>query len=150
MSENSAPAADVSKVGRDVRVDVIGFAEELAKQFARPERDKLKKAVAAKGLAAVEGDFFRGELRGAGGSIKTISPRRFFDLIKSGRITQKQFLDCISVERGKAEEYLGDRDLDAISDEIPTGPSFWIFRKRGVEPQLVSELEHLGKTLQEK
>lgn len=138
------------KVGRDVRVDTIGFAEELAKHFAKPNREKLKDDVKAKGLDAVEGDFFVGELRNANGRIKTISPAKFFKLVKSGRITQKQFEECIEVIRAKAQEYLGDRDLDAISDEQPAAPQFWIFRKKGVEPKLVQELQALGDALPKK
>lgn len=154
MSKANNGAEDSAlKTGRDIRVDAIGFAEELVKHVAKPGREKVKADALGKQLRAVEGDFFRGEIRGLDGTIKTISARKFLAQVKTesnptGRITMKQFLDCITVRRGEAEEFFGDRDLDEMSDEVPASPSLTIFRKKGVEPKLLEELRSLAAALQ--
>jgi hypothetical protein len=50
-----------------------------------------------------------------GGVKMEIDPGKFYELFKSKKITQQQFLGCVSVGKGAAEEILSPIDVAAIS-----------------------------------
>jgi hypothetical protein len=138
-------ATQDKKIAREIRVDRIGFANELVKQFADGLKDDVKARMKSEELDVVEGDFFEGKY--VQGTVGTVDPVRVFKLIKSGRLKESEFLQCIRVERGKLEEFLSGRDIDALSSFAPSTPQLRVSRKKGVEVKLVDALRGLNQAI---
>lgn len=127
---------------RDIRVDAIGFVNELVAHFANELKTKVKSGMMEKGAERAEGDAFDALL--VAGEISTVDPAKFLRKYEKGEISKKDFLSAISVARGKAEEFMAPRDLDLISDTKASSPSLRVTRKKGVNPTLVESVKAVG------
>jgi hypothetical protein len=146
MSQANA-TIESQAIARDVRVDRIGFANELSKQFADKLKADVKTRMAEEKLELVEGEYFEGKF--VQGTVGTVDPRKVYRLIKSGKLSESQFLECVRVDRGKLEQYLAGKDIDRLSDFSPATPQLRVTRKKGVEVKLVDALKGLNAALAE-
>ena len=119
-------------------IDQIGFLKELEDQRGKPLKDAVKNHMSAAEKDDFDAEYFDAKL--VHGTVQTVDPARFFRLWKRGVIKDADFLACITVQRGKANEFMSDRDLDAISDARDT-TSLRVTRKKGVEVKLVDALK---------
>lgn len=128
---------------RDVRVDQIGFVDELQKLFADP----LKEAVKAKHAAGdrLEGDFFTGRIDAA--SKTTVNAAKWFKLFNDGKISRAQFLDAITVSTTDAKRVLGETEFDKVSTTIAGANRLTVARKKDVELGLVRAVQSLHQTI---
>lgn len=131
---------------RDVRVDQIGFVNELQTKYVDPIKKAVKARMLERASQLAAGDFFEGKLV-TGGVVGTLDPRKVFRLVKNGKLTESQFLDCVKVERGKLEEFVSGKDLDRMSEFLPATPQLRVTRIKGVEVTLVDAIKALGKDL---
>ena len=141
MSETIA-----APVHRNCLVDEVGFVNELYDQHVKKRLDQVKASMLDGKQDLVEGDFFQGRLV-AGGVVRSIIAKKFHALIAKGQISEAQFLECISVNRSKAEEYVGGAQLDKMSTEKSAAPKLTVTRKKGVVLQLVDVVKNLRATL---
>jgi hypothetical protein len=131
---------------RDARVDPIGFAEELGKHFVTLHRDKVKLSMIEKSVDRVAGEYFEGLLicpadRG------TIEARKLFRLVAAGKLTESQFLECVTVQRKAAEQYVAGKELDRMSSFTESTPYIKIARRKDVQLELVDMVKGLSAAL---
>jgi hypothetical protein len=144
--EFAAAAAPAPAVVRDVRIDRIGFASELQKQYVDDVKSAVKSDMLERETTLAEGDYFEARLV-AGGTVGTIDPRKFHRLIDRGSLKLADFLACCRIDRGKAEELVAGKDLDRMSEFRPASPQLRVTRKKGVEIKLVDALKGLGAAI---
>lgn len=141
MSEAASPA----KMPRDVRLDHIGFVDELQKQFANPLKTKVKADFAGKSIERASGDCFDGLV--VTGTRLTVDPEKFLRLFERKAITRAQFVAAISVGRDAAIDCVSREDLAKISTEAPTTPSLRVGRIKGVEINLVDAVRSIAAAI---
>jgi len=143
------PAAAVAAApapARDVRVDRIGYVQDLTRLWAEPMRKDLKARLLDEDLVAVEGDYYEGTLA-APPTLSTVDPLKFFKLYKSGKITEKDFVSAIEVNRKAAAQFILPKDLAAISTTESGEPRFTITRKKGLDVSLATAVANVGNAL---
>lgn len=138
QKETSAPTP------RDVRVDQIGFANELKKHFIDDLKTSVKTRMMTTGTDRCQGDFFEALL--ADGMRSTIDPVRFFKLFQQKKITKKQFLSAISVGSDAAKAFLSLAAVAEISSSVPV-QSLTVTRKKDVQIELVDAVSTLGAAI---
>lgn len=84
--------AEERKTARNVRVDQIGFVNELVKHYADDLKSSVKVRMLENGVEVAEGDFFSGLL--VGRSATVIDPAKFLKLLEKEEITR-----CSSCQR---------------------------------------------------
>lgn len=97
-----APAPE-GKTYRDVRVDRIGFVNELAKHYIEGDaavKAKVKAQICA-GDTAV-GDFFQATLSPS--TDRVVSVSGLFKLMDNGTITRAALIECLSASAKKVDE----------------------------------------------
>lgn len=142
MSKLDETAAPV----RDVRVDRIGYCQDLLKLWSDPMRKALKDRLKADEIAAVEGDYYEGKLA-APPNVRKIDPAKFYKLLKAKKIKEKDFLRAIAVSGSAAEEFMAPRDLEAISTFEPGEPRFTISRKKGIDVPLATAVANVANAM---
>jgi hypothetical protein len=128
---------------RDVRVDQIGFVNELMKRFADPLKDKVKADQADK--VVLEGDFFEGAITSS--TDTEISASGWFRLYESKVIDRAQFVDGLKVSTTVAKRVLDEKTLNRLSKQSPGPRKLTITRKKTVELGLVTAVRNLGDTI---
>ena len=73
--------------------------------------------------------------------------KRLFKKVATGQITEKQFLDCISVKRAEAKKLLGEIELNKMTVFTPSSPRLNIKRKKGAEVSLIEALKGINAAL---
>jgi hypothetical protein len=141
----AATASAAAPVPRDVRVDYIGLINELVRQFGDDQKSLVKGRMIDQELDVVEGNLFSGKL--VKGTVGTIDPAKFYRKVKRGEITEAQFVECISVKRGTAEQYVSGKDLDRMSEFVAATPKLCVTRKPGLELGLVDVVKALGRII---
>lgn len=129
------------KVGRDVRVDSIGFVGELKRQVENDLRTKLKVRMDTDALDRVRGDYFEGLLVSA--SSTEIDAEQWVALWQARKITREQFVAAISVGKTEAKKALGDDHVARISVTKPPTMKLNVERIEGVEPVLMDAIFRL-------
>ncbi len=129
---------DGDTLPRDVRIDQIGFVGELQKHHADGLKTKLKVRMLDESIERIAGDFFEGLI--VLGRVGTVDPKKFYRLIKSGRITEAQFVEAVSINRAAAQKLLPEKDLDRLTDYVDAAPALRVARIKGVELSLVDAL----------
>jgi hypothetical protein len=127
--------------GRDVRVDRIGYVQELVRQYADKLKKQVKERMDRDSLLLLEGDAFEGRL--AASTSSTIDAEKFLRLWERGTITRKDFLAAITVQRSQAAKLMSPFELEAISETEDGAPRLTIVRKKGVEVSLIQALSHV-------
>jgi hypothetical protein len=128
---------------RDVRIDRVGFAEELVTHFAAPLRKKIKAYhVVGSKLTA---DHFCGEIIPC---VDTHVPAALWlDLFAKGIITQPQMLSGLSVSTTAARKVLSEADFARVAVTSPGTPRLAIARHKGASPDLVRGIIALSNFL---
>jgi hypothetical protein len=142
-TETDADAGRASR--RDVRVDHLGFVNELTKHFADPLKQQIKLRMNERKLDLAEGDFFEGLL--VRGESSSIDPAKYLKLFEKGRITRADFLSALSIKRTAATVFLSEKEVDAISDATPATPQLRVSRRKGVEIKLVDAVRGLADAI---
>jgi len=79
-----------------------------------------------------------------------IDPVKWFRLFEAGKISRAAFLECLSVQREAAKEYLSVREIDRISTAAPQPTlSLKVTRKKGVEILLVDAVRSISQAITE-
>jgi len=123
-------------------IDRIGVAQDLHFLLLKGERE----AVAAR-LTELAADHSLGEthqVRRAGRTEGEISARRFYNLFKSGKITEAQFISAISVGRTAALEFMTAPEVEKLTTRTDGTPRCTFSRQKGVEPELAARLRELA------
>jgi hypothetical protein len=131
------------KPRRDVRIDQIGFANELVKHYVDPLKDAVKSAHEAG--TSLEGDFFTARIDAADKT--TVDARRWFKLFSDGEMTRDQFLDAITVSTTDARRVLGEKAFEKASTTVAAGDRLTVTRKKGAEIGLVQAVNTLSHTI---
>lgn len=134
-------------VGVDKRIDILGYGDELAKQYLSDLRSTIKLKMVDQGYDVLGARLFEGKL--ATSTDKSIDARRFYKLFKSGGMSEKDFLSAISVSRTEAGKILAPKVLANVTDEQPGSPRLTIVRKQGVEVKLIDALEGIRGSMHE-
>lgn len=125
---------------RDIRVDRLGFCDELQKQFRAPLADAVKASMKAGDRA--DGDAFTALLAG---SVRTeIDAEKFVRLWEAGKVTRDQFVSAINVGVARAKELLSESDLKRIATVEDGTPSLRVTRIKTVECSLVDAVKQLS------
>jgi hypothetical protein len=127
---------------RDVRVDHLGFVGELADEFAKPLRDRVKTDLEERGTPRVSGDAFQGLLVMVRSS--WIDADKFLRLYERKKMSRAQFLAAISVKKEPALQVLSGQDLAAITSEGNATPSLRVTRIKGVEVSLIEAVKTIA------
>ena len=130
------------RIGRDVRVDAIGFVGELDRQVAKDLRTQVKLRMDVDGLERVTGDYFAGLLVSASSS--EVDAEKWLAAWEAGRITRRQFVDAIAVGKTEAKRALGDDAVARITTAKPPTLKLNIERIQGPEPSLSDALSRLN------
>jgi hypothetical protein len=128
---------------RDVRVDRIGFANELAKQYVDPLKDKVKAAHPAG--TRLEADYFEATI--AASTSTEIPASKWLRLHEAGEIDRAQFLSAISVSPAEAKKILSERDYKKIAKTGEGSPRLNVRRRPGVEIALIDALNYISATV---
>jgi hypothetical protein len=109
---------------RSGTLDLIRIIGDLADKL--PElKDPIKKRLKDRDARFIQSDLVVGALRGGGpggqhnGGFAVVDPAKLFALVKSGQITQSQFLDCVTVRTEAVGKILGDDQIAKISKLVP-------------------------------
>jgi hypothetical protein len=134
---------DLPPARRDVRVDRIGFAKELDRQYV----DDLKDAVKAAHPVGtrLEGDYFEATV--AGTSSTEVAPSGWLRLYEAKAIDRAQFLAGIKVSTTVAKDTLSQRDYKRLATTTEGSPRLNVTRRKGVEVALVDALKGLGTAI---
>jgi hypothetical protein len=141
MLDAESPAAVV----RDVRVDRIGFVNELVKNYADALKTGVKVAMLDKSAERAAGDYFDALL--VQGSTRTIDPKDLYKLLKSGAINEKQFCSAVTVKLDACGEFLSRDQIARLADERPSSPQLRITRKKGVSIGLVEAIKAVSDAI---
>jgi hypothetical protein len=144
----SATAIENRVSRRDVRVDHVGFVDELDKHFGKPTREAIKQRMKEGKLDLSEADFFEGLL--VESNTSTIDPAKFFNLFCKGRMKKAEFLSAISIGKKAASVFMSQKEIDAISASEPATPKLMISRRKGAEIKLVDAVRGLASAIGER
>jgi hypothetical protein len=100
-------------VGRDVRVDQIGYVAQLVKAHADDLKTQVKLRMVANSLDRCRGDLFEGLL--VQGQTSTVDAAQLVELYSARKITREQLASCLTVNKEKAGAFLSRDQLAAIS-----------------------------------
>lgn len=137
MSETATAA-----VPRDVRVDQIGFVNELVSQHANNLKTALKVRMDNDSIERVRGDVFEGLLVST--FVSTVPPAKLLALYEKDKITRAQFLSALSVRKEPLEAFLSGDEIRRISETTPGNPQLRVNRIKGVELKLVDAVKGLS------
>lgn len=146
MTTAAAATEPAPAVSRDVRVDSIGFVDELKKQLADKIRDKVKSRMTEGEIQRVAGEYFEGLLVTA--STSTIDAEKLFKLYKGGKVSEKDFVSAIAVVKKPLEAFMSARDIDRISVAGPPQLQLRVTRKKDVSITVEDALRGLNLTIE--
>jgi hypothetical protein len=136
------PEKQEKTIARDVRVDRIGYVQELGKLWA----DELKKLVKGRmiesGLELVSGDKYQGKLS-AGESSSVVNAAKVWKLFKANVITEKQLVGCMSISKSELLQFLSAEQVAKLCDTMPKSPSFTVTRIKGIDVTLQQAIEQI-------
>jgi hypothetical protein len=138
MKDNSASRATIEPK-RDVRIDRIGFVNELVKYFADPLKEKVK--ADHPGKALLTADYFDAIITTPNET--HIPLEKWFALFDAGTIDRKQFMEGLKVSTTVAGKVLDEKTFKRVSKTAPGSRQLRITRKKGVEVKLVDAVRHL-------
>lgn len=134
------PKVIIKADARDVRVDRIGYAEDLIDYWAAPMKAALKQRMSAEKFSVVESDRYFGKLSRPTSS--TIDAAQFFKLYRDGDITEADFLSCLRISKEAAGEFLSDREIEAMSKQgAAAEPRLTISRRKGIDLPLATIIQ---------
>lgn len=136
--------APQAKLPRDVRVDQIGYVDEVKKQYADDLKTAVKSHMLEDELVRVTGDAFEGLL--VQGRERTVPPAKLLRMYEQKKITKAQFLACMKVGNEAADKLLGKAAVARMSKFEDAPPKLCVTRIKGVEITLVDALKQLNKT----
>lgn len=128
---------------RDIRVDHIGYVQELARLWADGLKAAVKLRMGEDGISRVQGDQFEALLSQS--SRSPIDAAKFLKLYEAGLISRKQLLAAITVNTAAAAEFLSPEQLRRISGPEITTCSLRIARKQGVQVTLCDAVRAVAK-----
>jgi hypothetical protein len=135
-------------IHRDTRIDQIGFAKELQEQYIDDLKRDVKISLMELNIVVADGEFFSALLTTPNkGETDT---KKFYKLVRLGLISEKQFLDCVTVVRTAAGKILAKPVLEKMTTWTPGAPSLSVKRKIGVDVALVQALTALSSCSAEK
>jgi hypothetical protein len=140
-----AKTAPVKKPRRDVRVDRLGFVQELVTHFYEPLKEKTK--ADARKDEQIVGDYFEASLVGT--DSRYISPSRLLKLMDDGTITRAELVEMLSVKVAVAEKKLAAKVFKRLVERYDGTPRFTVTRQKGVEVELVKAVRGLSLALSE-
>ncbi len=145
MATESVPA----KRRRDVRVDRIGFVQELAKHWieAKPDGVKARVKMGLEVGEAVEGDFFFARLDAA--SETEISVSAVLKLYEQKAISRAELVEMLTVRNEPARKILSPKTIQRISQTFTGSPRLVVARKEGVEVKLADAVRGIAVELLE-
>ncbi len=125
-----------AKRRRDVRVDRIGFVQELVKQWIEPKPGGVKARVKADMEVgeAVEGDFFFARLDAS--SETEISVSAVLKLYEQQAISRSELVEILTVRNEPARKILPPKTIQRISRTFVGTARLVVGRKEGVELKL--------------
>ena len=136
---------DEAKIPFDKRIDQIGMAAELQKNFADALKSSVKVTMLEKSAERAEGDFFDAVITTS--TSRSIDPEDLFRLLKQEKITSKQFLSALKVNVDKCEEFLSRVDVEKLATRGAPTTTLRISRKKGVTVALVDCLKAIGSAI---
>ncbi|MDP9175637.1 MAG: hypothetical protein M3O30_17475 [Planctomycetota bacterium] len=116
-----------AEVVADERLTIVQVIKALQKPYLPDLVTAIKSDLIEKDAVFAESDLVRAHLRGGDGDADEL-PRfpdaaKLHKLVKSGKITLKQFLNCVTVRGDALEKLLPPSEIDNIcSDGAPTDP----------------------------
>src|SRR5437879_738115 len=113
---------------RDVRIERIGFVQELGK-WANDLKTGVKLSMLDKSAERAESAHFDALLI-SGTVTRTIDPFKLWKLVKKNQLTEKQFLASVKVSIDAAGEFLSREQVNELADEKPATPQLRIARKK--------------------
>lgn len=137
--------SEVTSLPRDVRVDHIGFCNELASKLANDLKSAVKVRMAGEEIDRVRGDYFEGQL--VQSTVSTVDPAKLLAMYAKEKITRAQMLSALTVKKEPLAEFLTGAQIDAISESGPGTPQLRITRIKGVELKLVDAVKGLGESI---
>ena len=146
MPPATAVEKEISRA-RDVRVDRVGYAQELVRLWADPIRASVKTKMKEQELDVVEGDRYEGKIAAA--TTSSIDAAKFFRQFKAGKIKEADFISAIRVSREAAAAFMPPRDLEAITEREPGEPRFTISRKKGIDLPLAAVIAGINEAVKE-
>jgi hypothetical protein len=138
-------APSISAPARDVRVDRIGYAQDVLRLWADPMKQKLKERMRRDEVALVEAERYVGQL--AESTSSTVDAKKFFKLFKAGKISEADFLNCLRISKEAAGEFMAPRELEAICESHPTEPRLTIARRKGIDLPLATVIDALAEAV---
>jgi hypothetical protein len=144
MPEETSHAAEPPPppIHFDGRIDRIGFANELQRQFIDDIKSDVKISLLEADIAVAEGKFFQALLVESAASITDVA--KLFKLAEKREIPLTKLQACLRVDRAAAKKIFGEMDLDRISTKAEPTQSLTVKRKAGVEIALVEALAQLS------
>jgi hypothetical protein len=133
------------KVPRDIRVEQLGFVNELYDQFFKPLNDEVKKSMIAKGQELVRADFFEGKIVQATPTF--VDNDLLLRLYDAGKLTRKELLTLIGAKVEPCRKFFSAKDLAKISVKGTLTNKLCVERIDGVEVALVDAVRALAKEL---
>jgi hypothetical protein len=134
------------KRSRDIRVDRIGFVQELEGQYIDGTKEKpgIKPVVKATMIVGdvLEGDFFEATLTGA--STSSVPPAFVLGLLAKKKLTRAQALACLATRTGELTKAIGEAEVKKVATVEPGTPRFSVKRKEGVNVELKAALVGLS------
>ena len=130
---------------RDVRVDHIGFCNELATKLANDLKSAVKVRMDNDELTRVTGDYFEGQL--VRSTVSVVDPAKLLALWSKDKITRAQLLSALCVKKEPLAQFLTGAQIDAISETSPGTPQLRVTRIKGVELKLVDAVKNLGESI---
>ena len=128
-----------AKVIRDARLTIVRTIGTLYERHVNGDgglKDKIKADMLKKSALFAESDHVVARLM-PGAAKMTIDPVEFFKLVCAKKITQSEFLSCVTVNKTAARELLSPRDIEAVSKEAPAGgPILFTEFKPGISASL--------------
>ena len=143
MPAAAAAPAEAKTTGRDVRVDRVGYVEDLVDLWCTPIRKAVKSKMVDGELDLLEGDVYEGKLVATTASC--IPAAALYRLLKRGKIKEKDFLAAIGVSKSEASKFLSERELAAITESAEGTPRFSIARKKGIDVTLAQIIERVNQ-----
>lgn len=147
LEADAAAAPPAAPPARDVRVDRVGYAEDLLKLWAVPMKDALKGRMARDTLTIVEADRYVGRLSGSTSSI--VDPVAFFKLYKKGKISERDFVACLRISKEAAEGFMAPPELAKISESKPGASRLTISRRKGIDLPLKEVIDGIVEAMRE-
>jgi hypothetical protein len=128
-------------------IDRIGVTQDLFFFYTKDLREQITAKLADDGASSAAGEAYEASLTQTTES--SISAKRFFNLMKAGKITEQQFLSAIRVGRSEALKFMPGEQLERLTTRATGSPKLTIRRQKFAEPRVSDGLRDLADRLEE-